>query len=161
MFVAACLFLALCIAATTSQGTVDPDVEAFRKHIAKTTHEMWFSMDFNKNGEYDRSDLETLLADYDRNGDNEVTRDEFEYEFDMTEPTLAILAKSLFQEYDENQDGFFDTKDLDGVYKRMDHINHDGRISKEEFTNYYTELLTVLYVLQVQALQGTQNPILG
>ncbi|ESO98789.1 hypothetical protein LOTGIDRAFT_158735 [Lottia gigantea] len=149
------------IHAIVAQGTIDPDVEAFQKHVAKTALEMWSSMDLNQNGEFDRDDLQAAISDYDLNGDNEVTRAEFEFGFDMAEPTLAILAKTLFAEYDENQDGFFDSKDLDGVYKRMDHIIHDGRISKAEFTSYYTELLTTLFLLQVQAEKEAQNKVLG
>ncbi|ESO98791.1 hypothetical protein LOTGIDRAFT_158737 [Lottia gigantea] len=110
-------------------------------------------MDYNKNGEFDRSDLQTLIHDYDINGDNEVTRDEFEYKFDMAEPTLAIVAKGLFAEYDDNQDGFIDTKDLDGVHDRMDHMIKDGKVDHAEFVAYQVQLLTVLYALQAQAGQ--------
>ncbi|KAK6194490.1 hypothetical protein SNE40_000116 [Patella caerulea] len=111
-------------------------------------------MDYNNNNEFDRDDLQTLIHDYDSNGDNEVTVAEFEFHFDMAEPTLAIVAKALFAEYDDNEDGFIDTKDLDGVHDRMDHITKDGKIDHDEFVAYYTELLTLLYVLQSQQGQA-------
>ncbi|KAK6194492.1 hypothetical protein SNE40_000117 [Patella caerulea] len=109
-------------------------------------------MDYNKNGQYDRDDLETLITDYDNNGDRKITDAEFEFHFDMQEPTLAIVAKALFAEYDHDQDGVIDSTDLDNVHDRMDHLQ-DGVIDHEEFVTYYTELLTVLYILQIQSGQ--------
>ena len=45
---------------------------------------------------------------------------EYELNFDMQEPTLALVARGLFVEFDANSNGHVDLSDLDALYNRMD-----------------------------------------
>lgn len=66
------------------------------------------------------------IADWDRDGNKEMDREEFRQIFSM---------KNDFKDWDENGDGKLDkTEYTKRMYRRMD-ANNDGIISKQEFNN--------------------------
>ncbi|XP_067660852.1 uncharacterized protein [Haliotis asinina] len=130
----------------------DP-VTAWEHHVHQETERLWQTFDFNNNGKFDRSDVQTFIHDYDTDGDDEVTRAEFDFHWGVTEPTLNIVGHGLFLEYDDDQNGVVTSSDLDALYNRMDH-DDDGTVSKHEFKNYYKQLLTVLFILQTQHIEN-------
>ncbi|XP_046370404.2 visinin-like protein 1 [Haliotis rufescens] len=147
MFQYALLLLLPCVL-----GGTDP-VSEWVHHLNQETENLWKTLDYNHNGKFDRDDVQTFLHDYDTDGDGEVTRVEFDFHWGMTEPTLNIVGHGLFLEYDDDQSGIVTSSDLDALYNRMDQ-NDDGNVSKGEFKTYYTELLTVLFILQTQHIEN-------
>ena len=45
---------------------------------------------------------------------------EYEMNFDMQEPTLALVARGLFTEFDVDSNGHLDLNEMEAVYNRMD-----------------------------------------
>ncbi|XP_071096292.1 visinin-like protein 1 [Haliotis cracherodii] len=147
MFQYALLLLLPCVL-----GNTDP-VSEWVHYVNQETDNLWKTLDYNHNGKFDRADVQTFLHDYDTDGDGEVSRTEFDFHWGVTEPTLNIVGQGLFLEYDDDQSGIVTSSDLDALYNRMDQ-NDDGDVSKGEFKIYYTELLTVLFILQTQHIEN-------
>lgn len=53
-------------------------------------------------------------------GNGTIERSEFEENFDMQEPSLALLAQGLFMEFDADKSGHINMADLLNLYGRID-----------------------------------------
>ncbi|PVD21634.1 hypothetical protein C0Q70_17433 [Pomacea canaliculata] len=84
-------------------------------------------------------------------GNGTIERSEFEENFDMQEPSLALLAHGLFIEFDADKSGHINMADLLNLYNRID-LNNDGSVSKQEFIQYFSEVLTVVAIVHLRNL---------
>nr|KAG5705743.1 hypothetical protein BaRGS_027402 [Batillaria attramentaria] len=116
----------------------DP-LEHFNHHVREEAKSLFVAFDYNDDGSFDHRDLEIFLNTYDLNKNGAIERDEFEHNFDMTEPTLAIVAKGLFIEFDSDKSEHVTMADLEALYNRMD-LNKDGHVANKEFEEYMTEV---------------------
>ncbi|XP_060071179.1 uncharacterized protein LOC132551088 [Ylistrum balloti] len=128
----------------------DP-AQIFLSHIDNATNNLWTQLETDSDHVFLRSDLESFIHSYDTDNDTHVTRNEFYAHFLKDDPDLGSIAYGMFLEFDTNQDGLIDTKDLDSVYARID-INGDNRVEEAEFKQYFKSLLTILYLMHIQGI---------
>ncbi|XP_021362416.1 uncharacterized protein LOC110456169 [Mizuhopecten yessoensis] len=133
-----------------SQASDDP-VQIFLSHIDNATNNLWVQLETDDDHVFLRSDLESFIHSYDTDNNTHVTRLEFYTHFLKDDPDLGSIAYGLFLEFDSNQDGVIDSKDLDTIYARID-INNDLRVDETEFKQYFKSLLTVLFLIHIQGI---------
>ncbi|XP_033729832.1 uncharacterized protein LOC117319028 [Pecten maximus] len=134
----------LCLAA-------DDPVQIFLSHIDNATANLWAQLETDNDHVFLRNDLESFIHSYDTDNNSHVTMGEFFTHFLKDDPDLGSVAYGLFQEFDVDQNGTIDTKDLDTVYARID-MNGDMRVDEAEFKQYFKSLLTILYLLHIQGI---------
>lgn len=66
-------------------------------------------------------------------GNGTIERSEFEENFDMQEPSLALLAQGLFIEFDADKSGHINMADLLNLYDRIDLNSRLSRTTKSCF----------------------------
>nr|XP_011451843.1 uncharacterized protein LOC105345409 [Crassostrea gigas] len=123
-------------------------LEQFKNIIRTQVTTLWHTVDKNGDGRFEASDMHHIFDDYDANHDHSVTKHEFVSRFAHNEPELNIIGEGLFLEFDMNQDGAITVSDLDLYYQKID-SNNNGHVEKEEFVHYFTEIFTILYVIQL------------
>ncbi|KAK7095315.1 hypothetical protein V1264_006740 [Littorina saxatilis] len=99
-------------------------VEMFHEHVKHEVHHLYQAMDYNHDGLFDKQDLPLFIQESDLDKNGTIERAEYETNFDMLEPTLAIVANGLFLEFDADQSGHIDMSDMNALYSRMD-LNSD------------------------------------
>ncbi|XP_022326564.1 uncharacterized protein LOC111126319 [Crassostrea virginica] len=151
----------LCVAGAF--GATHPDhtqsaLEQFKSVIRTQVTTLWHTADTDGDGHFESNDMHHIFEDYDANHDHKVTKQEFVTRFSHNEPELNIIGEGLFLEFDMNRDGSITVADLDLYYNKID-TNNNGHVEKEEFVHYFTEIFTILYVIQLN--QTTAAPAGG
>ncbi|ESP01698.1 hypothetical protein LOTGIDRAFT_238177 [Lottia gigantea] len=143
----------------TSSIPFDPDrrstvdvVKKFKDIVRKSSAGLFDHADSNHNNEFDQDDMKHLFVEYDTDKDSKVSEAEFIAGFAAREPNVTIVAKGLFLELDMDKSGYVTDSDLPLYFHKIDQ-NKDGKVSKLEFEDYFTELFTILYVLKVKSNQ--------
>ncbi|XP_048778709.1 uncharacterized protein LOC125682285 [Ostrea edulis] len=133
-------------------------VEKFKSIVRTQVTTLWTTVDTDGDGHFESADMHHIFDDYDANHDHKVSQQEFVSRFAHNEPELNIIAQGLFYEFDMNRDGFVTVSDLDLYYQKID-TNDNGHVEKEEFVHYFTEIFTILYVIQLN--QTTPSSAVG
>ncbi|XP_046546394.1 uncharacterized protein LOC124256441 [Haliotis rubra] len=147
------LFAVVASAFAAGDATSDA-VAKFKSTVKAQVEALFLSADTNKDGQFDKADMVSLFIDYDPNGDKKVTEKEFVDKFTGNQKSLAVIAKGLFLELDMDRNGGITDSDLDLYFKKIDQ-NDDGKVEKSEFTKYFTEVFTILYILEIRAQAAT------
>ncbi|XP_059162581.1 uncharacterized protein LOC131945964 [Physella acuta] len=108
-----------------------------------TASVMFAAVDGNVDGYIDIRELNQSFVQYDTNGDNRVTRNEYTNYINEHSPTLHSLSHALYDIYDVDGDHNLDHHDYDNFFRLMDG-NDDGLISKDEYVRYWSILFTDL-----------------
>ncbi|KAL3871823.1 hypothetical protein ACJMK2_039795, partial [Sinanodonta woodiana] len=85
---------------------------------------------------------------------SQVCENEFVSQFTHNQPGLNLVAKGLFLELDMDRSGCITQDDLQQYYNKID-TNHDSRVDEAEFKKYFTEVLTILYVIAIESGRTT------
>ncbi|KAH9500032.1 hypothetical protein Btru_076212 [Bulinus truncatus] len=119
---------------TLAQTTQDP--------LTEIAQALFLETDYNKDGQIDRSEIDTNFRDYDTNGDGRISRHEYitYVEGHTTDQALINISHSLYDVYDVDGDHHLDKHDLDNFYSLLDG-NANGIVSQEEFVRYWRVLL--------------------
>ncbi|KAL3871825.1 hypothetical protein ACJMK2_039797 [Sinanodonta woodiana] len=67
---------------------------------------------------------------------------------------LHLETEKLWEHMDFNHDGNFGRDDLQHFIHDYD-TNQDGHVEKHEFKQYWTEVLTLLFVIHIHTPDGT------
>ncbi|XP_062610186.1 uncharacterized protein LOC134271966 [Saccostrea cucullata] len=140
------LFFTGTLAAPTTH-TQSP-LQHFKSIVRRQVTALWPTVDTDGDGHFEVNDMHHILGDYDADHDQKVSEQEFIARFAHNEPDLNVIAQGLFFEFDMNRDGFITVSDLDLYYQKID-TNDNGHVEKEEFVHYFTEIFTILYVIQL------------
>ncbi|CAC5375879.1 unnamed protein product [Mytilus coruscus] len=161
MFNVLCLALMVCssLAVPLSSTTVLPttvSVQSTQSALDKLRHlvgqqvaVLWQSADTNKDGKFTASDMNVIFTDYDHDNNGVITKAEFIGRFTRNQPEMDTIAQGLFLTLDVNQDSTITQHDLDLFYQRMD-TDHNKHVNQSEFEKYFTEVMTLLFVIQLQ-----------
>ncbi|XP_069122029.1 uncharacterized protein [Argopecten irradians] len=102
--------------------------------------ELFTTTDLNGDLEVSRTEIESSFTKYDENGDGRVSRVEFMDFVDRYTPDLHDLGRELYIDYDSNQDHHIDLADFEAYFNKLD-TSGDGRVTKDEFVNYWSKLM--------------------
>ncbi|XP_060083618.1 uncharacterized protein LOC132562859 [Ylistrum balloti] len=145
-----CIVFVCMIGITLAQDPID-----FRPYNV-TALNLFYSSDYNGNGQFDRSELNDVFRNYDVNHDGRVAR--HEYLHFISQP-LYDFAVILFEDYDcaPPPDGFVDDVDFDLYYSEMD-ANQDGMVVISEFVDHWIHVLEKNEALHMPSSQAPVTP---
>ncbi|XP_071111688.1 uncharacterized protein [Haliotis cracherodii] len=147
------IVLAAFVAADFASGATNPSTDAalatFKATVKAQVEKLFKTADSNGDGSFDKADMTPIFAEYDADNDKNVTQTEFVDKFTGNQANLSIIAKGLFLELDMDRSGGITDSDLDLYFRKIDQ-NDDGTVEKTEFEKYFTELFTILYILQAR-----------
>ncbi|XP_071154654.1 uncharacterized protein [Mytilus edulis] len=153
-----CSSLAVPLTSTSvphSTMSVQNAVAKLQQIVRQEVAVLWQSADTNKDGKFTASDMNVIFTDYDHDNDSVITKAEFIGRFAHNQPEMKTIAQGLFLTFDVNRDDTITHHDLDLFYQRMD-SDHSNNVNQSEFTKYFTEVMTLLFVIQ---LQGGNTPV--
>ncbi|VDI24353.1 Hypothetical predicted protein [Mytilus galloprovincialis] len=153
-----CSSLAVPLTSTSvphSTMSVQNAVAKLQQIVRQEVAVLWQSADTNKDGKFTASDMNVIFTDYDHDNDSVITKAEFIGRFAHNQPEMKTIAQGLFLTFDVNRDDTITHHDLDLFYQRMD-TDHSNNVNQPEFTKYFTEVMTLLFVIQ---LQGGNTPV--
>ncbi|XP_046376276.2 uncharacterized protein LOC124148993 [Haliotis rufescens] len=146
-------FVAAAFAASATTPSTHAALATFKATVKAQVEKLFKTADSNGDGSFDKADMTPIFAEYDANNDTTVTQKEFVDKFTGNQANLAIIAKGLFLELDMDRNGGITDSDLDLYFRKIDQ-NDDGTVEKTEFEKYFTELFTILYILQARQDQA-------
>ncbi|XP_067662707.1 uncharacterized protein [Haliotis asinina] len=145
---------AVVAAAFAADDATSDAVAKFKATVKAQVGALFLTADTNKDGQFDKADMLSIFTDYDADGDKKVSQKEFVSKFAGSQTSLAVIAKGLFLELDMDRNGEVTDSDLDLYFRKIDQ-NDDGKVEKDEFEKYFTELFTILYILEVRQQAAT------
>ncbi|XP_052094471.1 uncharacterized protein LOC127730222 [Mytilus californianus] len=171
MFNILCLALMICsslavpltsttVLPTTLNVSVQSALDKLRHIVGQQVAVLWQSADTNKDGKFTASDMNVIFTDYDHNNDSVITKAEFIGRFTNNQPEMDTIAQGLFLTLDVNQDGTISNHDLELFYQRMD-TDHNKHVDQSEFKKYFTDVMTLLFVIQLQGNTTTTTAASG
>uniref|UniRef100_A0A194APU4 EF-hand domain-containing protein n=1 Tax=Pinctada fucata TaxID=50426 RepID=A0A194APU4_PINFU len=144
-------------APTTTQSTGHSALDNFKALVRKQITALWARVDTDHDGHFEKNDMHHILDDYDDDKNGQVSNAEFVHHFAASNPDLNVIAKGLFLEFDMDHDGEITYTDLDLYYQKID-TNDNGHVEESEFVHYFTEIFTILFVIQLNQ-QATTTAI--
>ncbi|XP_067662709.1 uncharacterized protein [Haliotis asinina] len=131
-------------------ASTDAAVAKFQATVKAQVDLLFKTSDTNKDGKFDQADMTSIFTEYDANHDKSVTEKEFTSRFSGTQASLSAIGKGLFLELDMDKNKAITSSDLNLYFKKIDQ-NDDGQVSKHEFDQYFTQLFTILFIIQAKA----------
>ncbi|KAK3590782.1 hypothetical protein CHS0354_038720 [Potamilus streckersoni] len=154
MFFLAVLFICYTTCASQTTHSVNAQLAKFRSLVAQEVDVLFTRADANHNHGFDVDDMNSIFTDYDKDNNSAVCETEWVSQFTHNAPGLNLVAKGLFLELDMDRSGCITQGDLQLYYNKID-TNHDHNVDEAEFKAYFTEVLTILYVIAIETSRTT------
>ncbi|XP_048245894.1 uncharacterized protein LOC124148941 [Haliotis rufescens] len=148
----------LAAALAAGDAKTDAAVAKFQATVKAQVDVLFKTSDTNGDGKFDQADMSSIFTEYDANKDGSVSEQEFQTRFSGSQGGLSVIGKGLFLELDMDKSKAITASDINLYFKKIDQ-NDDGNVSKHEFEQYFTQLFTILYILQAKAAQGVTTAV--
>ncbi|ESO92785.1 hypothetical protein LOTGIDRAFT_162267 [Lottia gigantea] len=103
-----------------------------------TAYGMFHANDFNRDGIFERVEINFTFQIYDSNPeDGRVSHAEYTTYINYTTPNLYPLSSELYKIYDVDNDNLLEIHDYDNFFNLMD-SDEDQQVTEHEFVRYWT-----------------------